>query len=146
MGERSEASGSFSPASSRMLRLPPIAQFRIELAKSLDQIGLAVEIDRVPAGFRLHLVDPDGAAALALGREIARLPPFQRLFQRADALGGVSDIEDQPAQRQQSGFDRSGVGAEDGFHCGIPGSGARLTGDALCGPPRCRLLHRSFRA
>ena len=55
---------------------------RIELAKSLDQIGLAVEIDRVPAGFRLHLVDPDRAAALALGREIARLPPFQRFFQR----------------------------------------------------------------
>src|SRR5215207_8453992 len=71
-----------------------IAQVRIELAKSLDQIGLAMEIDRVPASIRLHLVDPDGAAALALGREIARLPPFQRLFQDADAFGGVSDIED----------------------------------------------------
>ncbi len=78
-----------------------IAQFRIELAKGLDQIGLAVEIDRVLASFRLHLVDPDRAAALALGCEIARLPPLQRLSQRADAFRGGSGIEDQPAQRQQ---------------------------------------------
>src|SRR3954462_9775593 len=52
-----------------------IAQFRIALAKRLDQIGLAVEIERVPAGFRLQLVDADRAAALALGGEIAWLPP-----------------------------------------------------------------------
>ena len=96
-----------------------IAQFRIELAKRLDQIGLAVEIDRVPAGFRLHLVDPDGAAALALGREIARLPPFQGFLQRADALGGLRRVEDQPAQRQQFCLHRIGIGAEDGVHRGI---------------------------
>ena len=70
-----------------------VAQFRIELAKGLDQIGLAVEIDGVLAGFRLHLVDPDGAAALALGREITRLPPFQRLFQRPDAAGGLRRVK-----------------------------------------------------
>ena len=110
-----------------------IAQFRIELAEGLDQIGLAVEIHRVPAGFRLHLVDPDRAAALALGREIARLPPFQRLFQRADALGGVSRVEDQPAQRQQSGFHRLRIGLEDGFD-----RGTRAAHGLLCDA----LLHR----
>src|SRR3954469_5961051 len=124
-----------------------VAQLRIELAKGLDQIGLAVEIDRVAAGFRLHLVDPDRAAAPALGREIARLPPFQRLFQRADAFGGVSGIKDQPAQRQQSRLDRSGIGTEGRIHRGLCKRPARPGDGALCGSLlRCRLLHPSFRA
>src|SRR4029079_17009247 len=52
-----------------------VAQFRIELAEGLDQVGLAVEVNRVLAGLGLHLVDPDRAAASGFRREIARLPP-----------------------------------------------------------------------
>src|SRR6187431_3812645 len=70
-----------------------IAQFWIARAKRLDQIGLAVEIDRVPTRFRLHVIDPDRAAALALGREIAWLPPFEGFLQRSDALGGFRRVE-----------------------------------------------------
>jgi hypothetical protein len=43
-----------------------ISQLRIELAKRLDQIGLAVEIDRIPVGGRFHLIDADRTAALRL--------------------------------------------------------------------------------
>jgi hypothetical protein len=107
---RNAFSGSFSLENNAAVAA--IAQVRIELAKSLDQIGLAVKIDRVPAGFRLHLVDPDRAAALALGREIARLPPFQRFLQGADAIGRLCGVEDQPAQPQQLRFDRIGIGTE----------------------------------
>ncbi len=57
-----------------------VAQFRIKLAKRLDQIGLAMEIDRVPAGFRLHLVDADGAAALALRRRDSSAAPTSALL------------------------------------------------------------------
>src|SRR3954469_8034941 len=39
------------------------AQLRVQLPKRLDQIGLAVEINRNLLGVRLHLIDPDGAAA-----------------------------------------------------------------------------------
>src|SRR5882757_10717898 len=71
-----------------------VAQFRIEFAKRLDQIGLAMEIDRVLAGNLFLLIDPDRAAAPGLGREIARLPPFQGLFKRPDTLGGPGGVED----------------------------------------------------
>ncbi len=87
-----------------------VAELGIELAKGLDQIGLAMEVDRDLIGGRLHLIDPDRAAAAGLGREVARLAPFQRLFQRADALGRLGGLEDQPPQRQQLGFDGGGAG------------------------------------
>src|SRR5690242_12705229 len=60
----------------------------IELTESRDQRRLAMDIERVAFGavaVRLDPVDPDRAAAPGLGGEIARLPPFQRLFQSADA-------------------------------------------------------------
>jgi hypothetical protein len=87
-----------------------------------------MEIDRIPAGFRLHLVDADGAAALALGREIARLPPFQRFFQRADTAGCLRGIEHQPAQRQQFCLHRLWIGVEDAVQRGICGTSAPLRG------------------
>jgi hypothetical protein len=31
---------------------------RVQLAEGFDQIGLAMEIDRVPVGGGIHLVDP----------------------------------------------------------------------------------------
>ena len=74
-----------------------VAQLGIELAKRFDQIGLAVEIQRVAAGFILELVDPNRAAALALGGQLTRLPPFQSFFQRPDTFGGLCSLEDQPA-------------------------------------------------
>ena len=40
-----------------------ISQLRIELTKRLDQICLAVEIDRVSVGGRLHLIDADRAVS-----------------------------------------------------------------------------------
>ena len=43
------------------------AELRIELAKRLDQIGLAVEIDRDLVVGRFHAVDADGAAAALPG-------------------------------------------------------------------------------
>src|ERR1700761_7918003 len=50
---------------------------RVELAEGLDQIGLAVEIDRVLTGGGFHKVDADRATAFRLRREIARLPHFR---------------------------------------------------------------------
>jgi hypothetical protein len=85
-------------------------QLRIELAKCLDQIGLAMEIDRdLPSGL-LHLIDPDRAAAFGFRGEITWLSPFQGFLQRADALCRFRGIEDQPAQRQQLCLDRLGAG------------------------------------
>jgi hypothetical protein len=75
-----------------------------------------MKIDCVPAGLSFHLVDANGAAALALGCEIARLPPFQGFLECSDALGGVSRVEDQPAQRQQFCLHRLRIGAEDGIY------------------------------
>src|SRR6478609_10375487 len=64
-----------------------IAELRIELAKRLDQVGLAMEQDRILSGLGLDLIDPDRAAAFGLRREIAWLSPFQRLFDGTHALG-----------------------------------------------------------
>jgi len=77
-----------------------IAQLRIKLAECLDQIGLAVEINRILIGDRSDAVDPDRAAAFGLWREIARLAPFQGFLQRADALGGPCGVEDQATQKK----------------------------------------------
>jgi hypothetical protein len=71
---------------------------RIHFAKSLDQVGLAVEIDRIAAGLGFYLVDPDRAAAFGFRREIARLSPFQGFFQGADAVGHFCGVKNQPAQ------------------------------------------------
>ena len=120
-------------------------QLRIQLAKRLDQIGLAMEIDRVLTGLRLHLIDADGAAALALRREIARLPPFQRFFQRADTAGGLGRVEDQPAQRQQFCLHGLWIGAEDGVQRGILVACAFLRGVGRNGFLEC-LFHRGLSA
>ncbi len=97
-----------------------IAQFpRVQLAKGLDQIGLAVEIHRVLVGDRFHLVDPDRAAAFRLRREIARLAPFQGFLQCADALGGLCGVEDQAPQRQQFGLERFWIGLESRIDRGV---------------------------
>ena len=42
--------GKLFPGAEQDAAVAAIAQFRIELAKGLDQIGLAMEIDRVLAG------------------------------------------------------------------------------------------------
>ena len=77
-----------------------------------DQVGLAMEIDRILPGSGFHLIDPDRAAALALACQIAHLSPFERFLERADALGGPRGVEDQPPKRQQFGPDRRGTGVE----------------------------------
>src|SRR5262249_15334063 len=89
-----------------------VAERWVKLAKSPDQAGLAVEIDGVLAGSGFNLIDADRAAVLALAGEIAHLSPFQRFLERADALGGACGIEDQLAQRQQFGSERSWTGVE----------------------------------
>jgi hypothetical protein len=91
----------------------------IELAKSLDQIGLAMEIDRVLVGGGFHLVNPDRAAAFGLWREITRLTPFQGFLKRADAVRRPCGVEDQPPQRQQLCPDRLRIGAENRINRGI---------------------------
>jgi hypothetical protein len=45
--------------------------------------------------------------------------PFQGFFQRADALGGLRGVEDQPAQRQQFCLHRFWIGAENRIDRGI---------------------------
>jgi hypothetical protein len=45
-------------------------------------------------------------------------------LQRADTLGGLGGIEDQPAQRQQFCFHRLRIGAENRIDRGIWNSGA----------------------
>ena len=97
-----------------------IAQFPgVELAKGLDQVGLAVEIQRVLVGGGFHLVDPDRAAAFGLRCEIARLAPFQGFLQRADALGGPCGVEDQATQRQQFDSERFWIGLENRIDRGV---------------------------
>ena len=71
---------------------------RVQFAEGLDQVGLAMEIDRILVGGGFHAIDADGAAAFRLGREIARLSPFQGFLQCADALRGLRGVENQPAQ------------------------------------------------
>ena len=85
---------------------------RVQLAKSLHQIGLAVKIDRVLVAGGFYLIDADGAAALGLRGEIARLSPFQGFLEPADAFCHLCGVEYQPAQRQQFCVDRLRIGAE----------------------------------
>src|ERR1700761_4124568 len=88
------------------------AELGIELAKRLDQIGLAVKIKRDLIIRRFIAVDADRAAAFALAGEIGDLSPFQRLFERADAVGFPCSVEDQLAQRLELAFDPRVVGLE----------------------------------
>ena len=74
-----------------------VAQFRIKLAKGLDQVGLAMEVDRDLMVRGLHAVDADGAAAAAFAGEITDLSSFQRLLEGADAWRGARNVEDQLA-------------------------------------------------
>jgi hypothetical protein len=85
-----------------------ILQIRIPLAKRLDQICLAVKVDRALPGNGLDLIDADGAAALAFRGEVARLAPFQRFLDRADAFVdfAVSTI----SLRSANSFVRTGLG------------------------------------
>ena len=95
------------------------AQFRIKPAEGLDQIGLAMEIDRVLIGRGFYPIDPDRAAAFRLGGEVTRLPPLQGFLQCADARGGRGRVEDQPTQSQQFCLDRLWIGVENRIDRGI---------------------------
>src|SRR6478736_3353497 len=57
----------------------------IDRAERLDQAALAMEVDCIAVVTALQPIDADRRAAAALGREIARLAPFQRLPERAHA-------------------------------------------------------------
>jgi hypothetical protein len=70
----------------------------IEFTESRDQIGLAMEIERIL--FAGHMIDADGAAAFGFGREVTGLAPFQGFLDPADPSGGFGGIKNQPAQRQ----------------------------------------------
>jgi hypothetical protein len=66
-----------------------------------DQAGAAVEVDRVLHRRRLLPAEAQRAAAAALRREVGRLAPLQRLFERADARRLGSGLEDQLTQVHQ---------------------------------------------
>ena len=70
----------------------------IEFAERFDQIGLAVEIDRVLLA--VDMIDAHGAAAFGPRREVTWLAPFQDFVDPADPFGGSGGIEDEAAQRQ----------------------------------------------
>ena len=61
---------------------------RIELAKSLDEVGLAVEGDSVSIVAGFDAIDPDRATASGCRGQIARLSPLQDFAQFADITGG----------------------------------------------------------
>jgi hypothetical protein len=77
----------------------------IKLTVGRDQGRLAMDIERIAllvvARFRFDPVDPDRDAAPALGREIARLAPFQRLLERTDAGCFRRRLKDKPPQFQE---------------------------------------------
>src|ERR1700733_7617272 len=92
---------------------------RVQFAEGRDQVGLAMEINRVLVGGGFHPIDPNGAAAFRRGRQITRLSPFQGFLQYADARRGLGGVENQPTQRQQLCLQRFRIGAEHRLNRGI---------------------------
>jgi len=85
-----------------------------DLPEGVDQMRLAVDEHRSVAVARFVPVDTDRGAAFGLRREIARLPPFERLFERAHALGLGGGLEDQRAQAEELRPHLWRIGLEDG--------------------------------
>jgi hypothetical protein len=99
--------------------VPTICELRIQLAERLDQIGLAMEIDRILVGGGFHPVDADRAAASGLAGEIADLTPFDGFIQRPDAIGGARGVKNELPQREQLCPQRLWIAAENCRHFGI---------------------------
>jgi hypothetical protein len=70
-------------------------------SERLDQVGLAMEGHRVLRRVGLFPVDSNGAAALALAREVGWFSPLQTLLDLTDAFCGGSGDENELAQRHQ---------------------------------------------
>lgn len=77
---------------------------RVQVTKRRNQIGLAVKVKRVLVG-GLYAIEPDGAAAFRLARQIARLLPLEGFLQRANALDTGCGVEDQLAKSNKPCLD-----------------------------------------
>ena len=73
---------------------------RIELAKAIDQRGLAMKIGGIAAGITFDGIDPDRGSRPRLGRQISGLRSFQGLDQAALAQLLLGYLEDQSPQCQ----------------------------------------------
>ena len=96
-----------------------IDELRIKLPERLDQIGLAVKVERVAVGLCLDLIDPDGAAALAFAGEVTHLAPFEGFFKPANAIRRSCGIEDQAAKGEKFFSHPCRIAAEGCCHFGV---------------------------